>query len=247
MSELEYDAVARDLVALGRTVDVPTSSVSLATAVLARLPDAPPGRPVAALSRRRWIVVAAAVAVALLALLAAPPVRATVADWFGFGGVRVERGDVESPTTDLTPPAVPPSVSTTEAAAIVDFTVAAPETLGEPDGVEVSGDRRMVAMSWDTDTEGVLRLDEFDAALDYSVLKVAPEVDFVTVNGNTAVWFPGPHEVTLLEPDGTRVTHSARLAGHTLIWMADGATLRLEGDVDLARAVEIAESAVPVG
>ena len=66
------------------------------------------------------------------------------------------------------------------------------------------------------------------------------------MNGIDALWFEEPHEVALLEPDGTRVTHSARLAGHTLIWQEGEVTLRLEGDVDLGRAQEIAESTVPV-
>jgi hypothetical protein len=246
MSEHEYDNVARDLAALGRTVDVPTPGPGLATAVLERLPEAPRPGAVAAGSRRRRIAVAVAVAVGLLALLATPPVRAAVADWFGFGGVRVERGDTEAPTTDASPPAVPPSVSLAEAAAAVDLTLSVPGALGEPDGVEVSDDRRMVSMSWDTVEEGVLRLDQFDATLDFAVLKVARDVRYAAVNGIDALWFVEPHEVALLEPDGTQVSFSARLAGHTLIWMRDGVTLRLEGDVELNRAVEIAESAVPV-
>jgi len=40
-------------------------------------------------------------------------------------------------------------------------------------------------------------------------------------------------------------TESARLAGHTLIWPVGHLTLRLEGDLPLERAVEIAESAAP--
>ena len=130
---------------------------------------------------------------------------------------------------------------------MVAFTVSVPEELGDPDGVEVSPDRRMVSMSWTTDQEGVLRLDQFDARLDFSVLKTAPDVFYAAVNDTDALWFEEPHEVALLEPDGTQVTHSARLAGHTLIWMEGGVTLRLEGDVELSRAVDIAESAVPVG
>jgi hypothetical protein len=97
-------------------------------------------------------------------------------------------------------------------------------------------------MSWTTDEEGVFRLDQFDATLDFSVLKVAPEVSYAEVDGTDALWFDEPHEVALLEPDGTQVTHSARLAGHTLIWQQGGVTLRLEGEMDLGRAVEIAES-----
>ncbi|HEX5087142.1 MAG TPA: hypothetical protein VFV89_04985 [Nocardioides sp.] len=246
MTEHDVDDIARDLIALGRTVDVPAPGPGLAAAVLDRLPEAPSAPAVTARARRRRIVVAVAVAVGLLALLATPPVRAAVSDWFGFGGVRVERGGNEAPASDVAPPGVPPSLSLTEAAATVDFPVSAPDALGDPDGVEVSDDRRMVSMSWDTDEEGVLRLDEFDATLDFSVVKVAPDVQHATVNGTDALWFDEPHEVALLEPDGTRVTHSARLAGHTLIWMTDGVTLRLEGDIEQHRAEEIAESAVAV-
>ena len=130
---------------------------------------------------------------------------------------------------------------------MVGFTVSVPEELGEPDGVEVSPDRRMVSMSWTTDQEGALRLDQFAAGLDFSVIKTAPDVFYAAVNDTDALWFEDPHEVALLEPDGTTVIHSARLAGHTLIWQEGGVTLRMEGDVDLSRAVDIAESAVPVG
>ena len=245
MAEHGYDDLARDLAALGRAVDVPTPGPGLATAVLERLSDAPPAR--VAPARPRLRLVALAVGAVLLALLATPPVRAAVADWFGFGGVRVERGDRPAPTADPTPPAVAPGGSLQEAAAMVAFTVSVPEELGEPDGVEVSPDRRMVSMSWTTDQDGVLRLDQFDARLDFSVLKTAPDVFYAAVNGTDALWFEEPHEVALLEPDGTQVTHSARLAGHTLIWQDGGVTLRLEGDVELSRAVEIAESAEPVG
>jgi hypothetical protein len=245
MAEHGYDDLARDLAALGRAVDVPAPRPGLATAVLERLSDAPAAQVSPAWPRRR--LVALAVGAVLLALLATPPVRAAVADWFGFGGVRVERGDVPAPTADPTPPTVAPGVSLQEAAAMVAFTVSVPEELGDPDGVEVSPDRRMVSMSWTTDEEGALRLDQFDARLDFSVLKTAPDVFYAAVNGTDALWFEEPHEVALLEPDGTMVTHSARLAGHTLIWQEGLVTLRLEGDVDLGRAQEIAESTVPVG
>ncbi len=246
MGEHEYDDLTRDLAALGRVVDVPAPGASLAVSVLERLPEAPPAKAPATGARRRRIAIVVAVAAGLLALLATPPVRAAVSDWFGFGGVRVERGDTRAPTADPTPPAVSPGGSLEEAVAMARFTVSAPEALGAPDGVEVSDDRSAVSMSWNTDDEGVLRLDQYDARLDFSVLKVARDVRYAAVNDTDALWFEEPHEVALLEPDGTQVTHSARLAGHTLIWMTGGVTLRLEGDVELRRAVEIAESVVPV-
>jgi hypothetical protein len=250
MGEHGYDDVAvelaRDLAALGRAADVPAPGAGLALSILERLPDAPPARTVAAGARRRRIALAVAVVIGLLALLVSPPVRAAVADWFGFGGVRVERGDAPAPTAGPTPPAVSPDVSLAEAAAMVGFTLSVPDALGAPDGVEVSADRRIVSMSWTTGDEGVLRLDQFDATLDFAVLKTATDVQWAAVDGVDALWFEEPHEVALLEPDGTRVTHSARLAGHTLIWPEGRVTLRLEGEIGLSRAMEIAESAVPV-
>ena len=66
------------------------------------------------------------------------------------------------------------------------------------------------------------------------------------MNDIDALWFDEPHEVALLEPDGTPVTQSARLAGHTLIWHEGRHDPPARGRVELSRAVEIAESAVPV-
>lgn len=243
MAEHEYDDLVRDLTALGRAVEAPAPSAALGSAVLDRIPTEVE-RPA---HRRRAALVAGAIAAVLLALLATPPVRAAVADWFGFAGVLVERDSTGSGEDAPPPGAVPPSQSLSEAAALVGFPVSVPEVLGEPDGVEVSADRRLVSMSWTTDEAGVVRLDQFDGRLDYTIAKTAPDVSYAAVNGSDALWFDDPHEVTLLRADGTPVTHSPRLAGHTLIWQDGATTLRLEGDLSLGRAIEIAESAEPVG
>jgi hypothetical protein len=192
-------------------------------------------------SRRRVALVVAAV---LLALLAAPPVRATIAEWFGFGGVVVERGSPSGPAS--APPEVPSDRTLTSAAAEVGFPVSVPTGLGEPDGVEVSADRRLVSMSWSDDSGGVVRLDQFDGRLDFAFAKRTPGVTYASVGAADALWFEEQHEVVLLEADGSRRTESARLAGHTLIWPEGPTTMRLEGELSLARAVEIAESVVPV-
>ncbi len=259
MADSTYDDLARDLATLGRGIDAGAPSADLATAVMDRVAELPtPDRRANTWSRtlrraghriadsieprrRRIALVVAAV---LLALLATPPVRAAVADWFGFGGVLVEKG---APSSEAQPPPeVVTGGSVTEAAATVDFTVSVPEALGAPDGVEVSPDRRMVSMSWSSGEDGVVRLDQFDGRFDFSVLKTAPGVHYAAVDGTDALWFEEPHEVVLLDPDGSRRTESARLAGHTLIWLDGVTTLRLEGDLSLERAVEIAESSVPV-
>jgi hypothetical protein len=88
-----------------------------------------------------------------------------------------------------------------------------------------------------------VRLDQWAADLDLLFAKTAPDAQFTNVGGHFALWFDDPHEVVLLAPDGSTRTESARLAGHTLIWRTENATLRLEGDLTLDRAVEIAASA----
>jgi hypothetical protein len=254
VAEGRYDDLVRDLATLGRGIDAGTPSAGLATAVMdrvAELPDRPAWTRTWQRARHRFADsveprrrrIALVVAAVLLALLATPPVRAAVADWFGFGGVRVEKG---APGSGAAPPPEVTRGSVTEAAAAVDFAVSVPEALGAPDGVEVSPDERMVSMSWSSGDDGVVRLDQFDGRFDFAVLKTAPGVHYAAVGNTDAIWFEEPHEVVLLDPDGTRRTESARLAGHTLIWLDDVTTLRLEGDLSLERAVEIAESSVRV-
>jgi hypothetical protein len=194
-------------------------------------------------SRRRRI--ALVVGAVLVAVLATPPVRAAVSDWFGFGAVVVERGPA-GPGPASAPPEVPDDLSLAEARDAVDFTIWRPAALGTPDGVRVSSDGRLVSMSWSTEEDGIVRLDQLDGRLDFSLVKQAPRVRYASVRGTDALWFEEPHEVVLLEPDGTRRRESARLAGHTLIWQGRHTTLRVEGDLSLQRAVEIAESAAPV-
>jgi hypothetical protein len=259
MAEERYDDLARDLTTLGGTVEVPASPERLAVAVLQRVASLPPpasergllgrGSQVARGLGRGWESrrrrVALAVAVVLLALLAAPPVRAAVLDWFGFGGVLVERGSPEHDGPAPAPPEVRGGMSVTEASAAVDFPVWVPGALGEPEGVGVAGDRRIVSMTWSDGPDGVVRLDQFDGRLDFTIAKTSPGVLYASVGGTDALWFEEPHEVVVIAEDGTRRSESARLAGHTLIWPAGPTTLRLEGDLTLDRAVEIAESAVP--
>lgn len=243
MAEHGYDDLVRDLTALGRAAETPAPSAALATAVLNRLPVESGRSP----RRRRVALVAGAVGAVLLALLATPPVRAAVADWFGFGAVQVERDSSSGFGPAGPPPGVSAAGSASEVAELAGFPLFVPAELGEPDGVGVSGNQRMVSMSWTTDEAGVVRLDQFDGRLDYSIAKQTPDVSYAEVNGTDALWFDEPHEVTLLSPDGSPVSYAPRIAGHTLIWQDGATTLRLEGDLSLGRAIEIAESAEPVG
>ena len=72
--------------------------------------------------------------------------------------------------------------------------------------------------------------------------KTADQAERVLVAGTEALWLPTVHRVTVV-PDGGSVRDlPSRLAGPTLLWLDGDLTLRLEGDLDLAEATQIAES-----
>ena len=121
-----------------------------------------------------------------------------------------------------------------------------PDGLGAPDGVTVSPDRRLVSMGWSAGEDGVVRLDQFDADLDFSVLKTTPDVFFATVDGNDALWFVEPHAWSCWSP--TAPGGQSRPASRATRWSGRRRhDPRLEGDLTQERAIEIAESSVPVG
>jgi hypothetical protein len=254
--DTDYDALAAELVALGRALPQPDTAPRLVRVVTARLADAAPpatstsldllrARAADTFSRRRRQAAVVLTAV-LLALLAAPPVRAAVADWFGFAGVIVRHDPTPSGSRASPPPSVAATTTLGEATTLVTFRPVMPAALGPPHGVEVSADRRVLSMSWTGGHDGAVRVDQFAARLDYAFAKSSPTVHFTEVAGASALWFEDPHEVVLLNADGTRRIETARLAGHTLIWEHGSTTVRLEADVSLGRAIEIAESVVPV-
>jgi hypothetical protein len=176
----------------------------------------------------------------LLALVLTPPVRATVAEWFGFGVVVRPGPPIPSAPP---PPSATGSLTLEEAARLVRFSPAVPRALGEPDGVEVAPDGRLVALSWNGQG-GTRRLDEFEGQMAPMFVKSVARagVEYVEVNGRTALWFPEPHEIELIDENGVERTATARPAGPTLVWESAGVTLRLEGVPDLRRAIEIARS-----
>lgn len=225
----------------------------LVEAVLARLAGEPAPAPATRLTAARdrvgvvvgwargravWLV---ALVVGLLAtVLVVSPVGATVAEWFGFHGVLVERDDGPPPTGTPTVPPAGDDLSVADAAALVDFAPRVPTELGDPDEVTVSADRQLVSMSWGR-SESTVRLDQFDGDVEPRFWKSVADAEFVTVNAGDGLWLPTPHEVTLLDGD-RKVTLPPRLAAQTLLWVEGGLTYRLEGPFTRAAAITVAES-----
>lgn len=225
------DHVEAALRELAREVRTPAPSIGLEEAVRARIESTRARRP---RTRIRWIV--AGVGALLLGGLAVSPVGATVAEWLNFHGVMVR--DQDTGPSDI--PVVPsePSTSGTSRAT---FRPLVPKKLGEPDGLSVGAGGRLVSMSW-TDGDRTIRLDQFEAELDPMFWKSSPDARHVLVDGRDALWFPSPHEVVVTDEGGDPETYPPRLAARTLVVPWAGLTVRLEGDLRLHRALQIAAS-----
>jgi hypothetical protein len=228
-----------DLRALGRAAqpDVDVDGLAARVVDALALPGPAPARPRVG---RRVALVALAV---LVAVVATPPVRATVAEWFGFGAVRVEPGGSPAPE----PPDVPPVESSTsleDAAARVDFPLVAPAVLGQPDGVETSDDGGRVSLSWSRGGRTV-RLDQLAGTPDYAMVKTAPRLRFASVDGRDVLWFPTAHTVALLDADGAP-TGEFRVADRTMLVPLPDSTVRLEGRLTFTEAADLARSLQPV-
>lgn len=226
------DALERRLTELADDLRVPVPD-GLDAAVMARVASARPR------SRwRRWV------AGLLLGLVGGgvvvSPVGATIREWLGFHGVAVESGDPAT-GTPVVPTATGP-LGLEQAAAVVGFTPVVPAELGPPGGVEVSADALVVSLSWSTES-GTLRLDQFRGTVEPLFWKTAPSAVRVPVAGREALWLPTAHRVTVMSAEGdVRQLPSRRLAAPTLVWLDGDLTLRLEGDLTLEEATEIAES-----
>ncbi|MER5686586.1 hypothetical protein [Streptomyces sp. NPDC002205] len=257
-----------ELLALGRGMDVPErdpegAGLTMAERVLAQIVaeavpvPVPPGRlkRAGAWVRRRARLLAAALSGVLVVLVLTPPVRATVADWFGFGGVEV-RYDPSAPAPERPGAPVPgcdTPVTLTEAARRSGFRPVVPSALGAPAAValtELPEGRSMVTLCW-RENRRTVRLDEFLSRLDpYFTKQVREQPEWLKVYDGRGgrvdgLWFARPHVLRfgMVDGDGNRWTRSQRTAGPTLLWVKDDRlTLRLEGVDAGERARAVAKS-----
>jgi hypothetical protein len=231
------------LVALGHELDVPEPP-DVASRVLAAIVEArPPFR------RRRLLLAVAVLALAaLLATLAVPEARSALLRFLHIGGARIELVD-ELP--DVAGPAelelmLGKRVSLAEARGEAGFDLLEPDE--EPDAVFL-GERGTVWFLYGTpeavrllvsQTPGV-RIDE-----PFVLKKLAAagtRVEDASVRGSPAYFLSGePHVVMLLDELGEEIPESLRLARDVLVWEERGRTVRLEGDLTLDAALELADS-----
>ncbi len=225
--------IERDLRALAAYVEFPAER-DLAPAVRARL----------APRRHRRRTLALVLAVALLALavaFAVPPARSAILRFFHLRGAGIEFVDrlpevKVSRSLELGRP-----IALDAAERTAGFRPLVSSRLGRPD--RVSWDGRQL---WFEFGRVRLLVSQFQATSQPGLIKKAvgpgTRIEPVEVNGGQGYFLSGASHFLYLTPTNVFRDERIRLARDVLLWEHGPLTLRLEGDLTLSQALEIARS-----
>jgi hypothetical protein len=202
----------------------------------------------------RSFVLGRVAAILLLLLMtivvSVPEIRASVLEFLTIGAIRII--PVAQPTLTPAPtPSIPmlefgTEVTLEEAQAAVDYPIllpTLPQDLGSPNHVYLQETSLpMVVLVWDApaslDTTWLILyiINSRDA-----FFKFDPNDPIATtVNEHQAAWLTTPHLLEYVERSTGVVRRE--IAANVLIWEAGAVTYRLEGELTLEQALEIAES-----
>jgi hypothetical protein len=181
---------------------------------------------------RPLVALAAVLAAALVAALAIPQARSALERWLGIGAERIVHVDTLPPLRHG--PALRGRVATrAEADRALGRPLLLPHALAAPDAIRIS--QEGVALGWGFPAR--LRITEIVAG--YPLLEklvvAGNRVQRVRVGADRGLWIAGPHAIRFGSDE-------PEVAGNALVWVHDGVTLRLDGRLGLARALEIARS-----
>jgi hypothetical protein len=228
MNELE-----QRLHALGQELEYPPEP-DVAPAALAQLDRRPFPWQTAAIA-------VAVLAVALGAAFAVPQARTTILRWFHLRGVTVERVQTLPPAEERSQAGgLGRPLSRAEAERVVGFELALPPQ-ANPKRVYVVGDA-LASVVLRSHGRPLL-LSEYRAADFSSLKKSAPRetaIEFVRVNGEPGLWLEGgPHTLTYFNRRGEFRERTIVIHGNVLLWNHGELTLRLEGKLTKAQALDI--------
>jgi len=194
---------------------------------------------------RRLALALAIAAVAVGAVLAVPPARTAVLEWFGFGGVEIRRVAELSEVPPRGRLVLGERVALGDARRRAGHPVLVPAG-APPDAVylDTASPGSPVALVYGSLTNPRLLVLQFRAApLIQKALRFETRVEQVVVNGEPGLWIEGPaHEFFYRTGEREPTLDTQRLAGNTLLWTRGPLTLRIEGDLTRAEALRIAES-----
>lgn len=239
-------SVADELVLYGRSLPVPETP-DFAGRLEAQLRSERAPKP--SRTRRRTLILAPAalLIVAGVTVAAVSPARSAFEEVFHIGGgnVRVIDRLPDLPTTrnlDLGR-----RVTVDQARRLVSFKVRLPGgpapssvyyTLNPPGG--------RISLVYGSVTAPRLLVDEFvTVTIKPSFEKTLggyDKLDQFTLDGHPAIWIAGKHYFSFVDLYQVTRSETRRLAGNTLLWELDDATIRLEGKFSKQQAIAIARS-----
>ena len=214
----------------------------------------------------RWaLAAAAAIVIALAALAVYPPSREAIASWVNLHTSL--RQVQQLPTPSPQPPGPLGSrlglggrVTLPEAQKRIEWRVAIPSTLGQPDEVYLQpapyapaqGEVTLVyATRPDIPVAGQtgvsVLVTEARGSVDQNffgkMIGPGTTLEAVTVAGHQGYWIAGPlNEFFFTDSNGLGRADTVRLAANTLILDDGGTIVRIEGNLTKAQALEIASS-----
>src|SRR5688572_5837040 len=265
MNELEQELFETRLASLAAGLDYPRTP-DIAKSVISRL--RPVRRPRFISRKLAWSLTIMLILCSSLMLI--PPARAAVIEFIQIGVVRIF-GTPATPPVEETPSIVVPATATPgptlpalipilediagemtleEAQQTLDFPILLPSyppDLGNPDRIFVQdADGDMAILVWldPQQPEQVLMSLHFIPAGSWAIDKVKPTlIQETRVDGERAIWTIGPYPLRLRNSD---IQYTRLISGHVLIWEKGTITYRLETDLPLEEAIQIAESLEPI-
>ena len=194
---------------------------------------------------RRVALGVALAAVALAAALAVPQARSSILRFFHLGGATVERvetlpaADERAEARGLGRP-----VSLQEAKRRLDLPLALPPLHGRPRRAYVVGNSLVTFVLRAHGT--TVLLSEFDSYGEQALKKLAQpttSVEPARVDGAPGLWLEGgPHTLGWIDRDTGYRERPILVRGNVLLWLRGALTLRLEGRLTKAQALELARS-----
>jgi hypothetical protein len=181
--------------------------------------------------RRSAVVALVAALVAVGIAFVVPPARSGILRFLGLEGVSVVRVD-QLPPVHQSPVVVGRRTTLAEAERTLGFRPLQPD-VGRPDALYFDPLRQALLLVYGQPLR--LRLEETRIGIFQKFVSAANEVDRVRVGKDPGIWIEGPHVFT-------DFFSQPRLAGNTLLWQDGDVTLRLDGRLTKAQAIEIARS-----
>jgi hypothetical protein len=194
-----------------------------------------------------------------LSLFAIPPVRAAIIEFIQIGIVRIFPQNIE-PTSESVPTVTPATsmlplldaiigeTTLEQAQEKVDYQILLPSDFGTPDYVYVydaAGDMTILVWMNPEQPQSVELSLHFIPAGSWAITKMGPTIiELTTVNGEQAIWAVGPYPLRVYNMNEMEFTRL--IEGQVLIWTEGNITYRLETNLSMEEAVEIAESLKPI-